>query len=303
MSEDLLLAAQNAHDRTRNWRLALGWRRWLVMLLLIGLIGILWEASKALFGIPDYKLPHITAILGEFGARTQGGSGPIWALLMLQNAGVTFGEALGGFVLGSLLGCMLAVLFIASPLLERGLLPYVVGSQLVPILAIAPMVVVGVGRIDPPAWLSESTQATFNTFKTYFAKSLIATYLTFFPVTIGMLRGLRSVAPDALALMRSYAASRWQVFWKLRLPASLPYLFTSLKVSATASIIGAIIGELPVGSSRGLGVVIVNAAQYYNSRPQNLWAAVLVASLLGLSFYGVVALAERLIVRGRAINT
>jgi NitT/TauT family transport system permease protein len=113
-----------------------------------------------------------------------------------------------------------------------------------------------------------------------------------------MLRGLRSVPPDALALMRSYAANGRQVFWKLRLPASLPYLFTALKVSATASVIGAIVGELPVGSARGIGVVIVNAAQYYSSRPQNLWAAVLVASLLGLFFYSATAMAERLIVRG-----
>ena len=247
-------------------------------------VAILWEAAKVSFTIPDYKLPHLYSILGEFGARTQGGTGPIWAVLMLKNAGTTLGEAITGFVLGGILGCALAIIFSASPLLERGLLPYVVGSQLVPILAIAPMVVVGMGRLGAPDWLS---------------KAIIAAYLTFFPVTIGMLRGLRSVPPDALELMRSYAAGPWQILWKLRLPASLPYLFTALKVSATASVIGAIVGELPVGSSRGIGVVIVNAAQYYNSRPQNLWAAVLVASLIGLFFYGCIVLAERLVVRGQ----
>jgi NitT/TauT family transport system permease protein len=283
VSEDLILATKAARS-ARGVRSAFQSRRWLAPLLILVLSCVVWESAKALLTIPDDQLPHIAAILGEFGERTQGGEGPIWAVLMLQNAGVTLGEAVIGFVLGGLLGIGLAIIFTASQLLERGLLPYVVGSQLVPILAIAPMVVVGMGSMGAPDWLS---------------KAIIAAYLTFFPVTIGMLRGLRSVSPDALALMRSYAANGWQVFWKLRLPASLPYLFTALKISATASVIGAIIGELPVGSSQGIGVVIINSVQYVSRRPQNLWAAVLVASLIGLCFYGAVALAERFVVRGQ----
>jgi NitT/TauT family transport system permease protein len=283
VSEEAIPAAKTT-GAGRGLGAAFHSRRWLATLVIVGLIAIVWEGAKALFNIPDAQLPHLAAIVGEFGERTQGGQGPVWAVLMLQNAGVTLGEAVTGFVLGGLLGCALAILFTASPLLERGLLPYVIGSQLVPILAIAPMVVIGMGSMGAPDWLS---------------KAIIATYLTFFPVTIGMSRGLRSASPDALALMRSYAASGWQVFWKLRLPASLPYLFTALKVSATASVIGAIIGELPVGSVSGIGVVIVNSVQYVSRRPQNLWAAVLVASLIGLFFYGVVALTERLVVRGQ----
>jgi NitT/TauT family transport system permease protein len=285
LSDELTLIGNNGQATHRRLRLPAGSQRYIAPLVIVVLVVVAWVAAKRLWAIPDYKLPYLGTILGEFGVRTQGGSGPVWAVLMLRNAAVTFGEALTGFVIGTVFGMILAVLFTSSSLLERGLLPYVVGSQLVPILAIAPMVVVGMGRLGAPDWLS---------------KAIIAAYLTFFPVTIGMLRGLRSVSPDALALMRSYAASGWQVFWKLRLPASLPYLFTALKVSATASVVGAIIGELPVGASRGIGVVLINASQYYNSRPQNLWAAVLVASLLGLFFYGLVALAERLIVRGRA---
>jgi NitT/TauT family transport system permease protein len=248
------------------------------------LIAIAWESAKALFGIPDQKLPHLLDILTEFGAPTLGGSGPILAVALFQNALVTLGEALMGFVLGGLLGCALAIVFAASRLFERGLLPFVVGSQTVPILAIAPMVVIGLGQIGAPDWV---------------AKAVVAAYLTFFPVTIGMLRGLRSTSPDALDLMHSYAAAPSQVFLKLRLPAALPYLFTSLKVAATASVIGALVAELPAGSRYGIGVEIIKAAQFYNSRPPLLFATVLVASAIGLCFYGMVALAERAIVHQR----
>ena len=163
-------------------------------------------------------------------------------------------------------------------------MPYVVGSQTVPILAIAPMVVVGMGRMGAPSWA---------------AKAIVAAYLTFFPVTIGMLRGLRATPPDALALMRSYAATPLQLFLKLRLPAALPHLFTSLKIAATASVIGAIVAELPAGAQRGIGVSIINAAQYYNSRPPALYATILVAAMVGLVCYGTVVLAERLVLRER----
>jgi NitT/TauT family transport system permease protein len=126
---------------------------------------------------------------------------------------------------------------------------------------------------------------------------VIAAYLTFFPVTVNMARGLRAIDPDALALMRALAASTREVLFKLRLPAALPYLFTALRLAATASVIGAIIGELPVGSRLGMGVVIINAAQYYNWRPANLWAAILVTALIGIAFYQTVAWVERRMVR------
>jgi NitT/TauT family transport system permease protein len=251
--------------------------------ILVALFAV-WAGAKALFDISDQKLPGIGAVLGAFFERTRGGAGPLLIVKLLGDAGVTFGEALLGFVLGAALGCGLAVLFAASPLLERGLLPYVVGSQMVPILAIAPMVVVGLGQLRAPDWL---------------AKAVVAAYLTFFPVTIGMLRGLRSVQPDALDLMRSYAASPGQTFWKLRLPAALPFLFTSFKVAATASVIGALVAELPAGSSRGIGVEIIKSAQFYNSSPPQLYATVVMAAAVGLAFYGVVTLAEKLIVRER----
>src|SRR5262245_26000262 len=239
---------------------------------------VIWEATKILFALPSYQLPHLHEIVLDF--LRQGAGGERWVWIMAQNAAYTALESLIGFALGGVTGLVLAVGFAHSRWLERGLLPYVVASQTVPILAIAPMVVV---------WLGTS----------WFSKAVIAAYLTFFPVTVNMSRGLRAVDPDALALMRALAASSRQVFFKLRLPASLPYLFTALRISATASVIGAIVGELPVGSRFGMGVVIINAAQYYNWRPANLWAAIAVSALIGIAFYRAVAVLERRVIRWR----
>lgn len=250
-------------------------RRVLISAAVVAVLIVVWEGSKVLFGIPIYKLPHTYEILKEFVRR--GGNGQLMLLILSQNALATAYEAVAGFVIGGIAGFVLAVAFAHSRLMERGLLPYVIASQTVPILAIAPMVVVWLGT----SWVS---------------KAVIAAYLTFFPVTINVLRGLRSVDPDALALLHSYGATPSQIFLKLRLPASTPYLFTALRISATASVIGAIVGELPVGSRYGMGVVIINAAQYYNWQPANLWAAILVGAFLGIGFYAAVAWTERRIV-------
>jgi NitT/TauT family transport system permease protein len=127
--------------------------------------------------------------------------------------------------------------------------------------------------------------------------AVIAAYLTFFPVAINTLRGLQSADPRAHELLRSYAATPWQVLWRLRVPASLPYLFTALKVSATASVVGAIIGELPSSIQNGLGGAILNFNQYYSLVPENLWATNLIAAALGISFFVLVVIAEKLVVR------
>lgn len=259
-------------NSTRDNRAGRSPRRRLSSLVIGAAIAVVWEGGKALFAIPSYKLPHLHEILVDF--LRQGAGGERWFSIMAQNAAFTALESLIGFTLGGLTGLVLAIGFAHSRLLERGLLPYVVASQTVPVLAIAPMVVV---------WLGTS----------WFSKAVIAAYLTFFPVTINMARGLRAIDPDALALMRALAATSRQVFVKLRFPASLPYLFTALRISATASVIGAIVGELPVGSRFGMGVVIINAAQYYNWHPANLWAAILVSALIGIAFYHAVVLVER----------
>jgi NitT/TauT family transport system permease protein len=172
---------------------------------------------------------------------------------------------------------------------ERAFMPYVVASQTVPIIAIAPMVVVWGGRIDLPQWLSVS---------------LIAAYLTFFPVAINTLRGLRSPQPTALELMRSYASSPSETLWKLQVPAALPYIFTALKVSAAASVIGAIVGELPAGLRGGLGRDLLQFSQQFTAAPEKLFAAVLIAGIAGILFVGLItALEHRWVEANRRLVT
>ncbi|MEP7356076.1 MAG: ABC transporter permease [Anaerolineales bacterium] len=256
------------------------WRRALAFAGVFAAIAVVWEGAKALFHITDYNLPHILSIPQAF-INPIGATGQSLAVYILWQTQFTVYEAVVGFVLGALAGFGLGVLFAHSRLLERGCLPYVVASQTVPILAIAPMVVIWLGR-------------------GFFSIALIASYLTFFPVVINTLRGLLSVEPAALELMQSYAATRREILFKLRLPASLPYLFTALKLSSTASIIGAIIAEM-TGSQRGLGWNLVYFAQYYNTNPPNLWAAIALSGLLGLAFYGSIVAIERRIVRWQPV--
>ena len=187
-----------------------------------------------------------------------------------------------GFALGASVGFLLGIVMSEWRVLQRGFLPYVVASQTVPILAVAPIVVVYLGSYGIAPWVRVA---------------VIAAYLTFFPVAINTLRGLQSTERRALELMRALAAGRWTVLWKLRVPAALPYIFSALKVSATASVVGAIIGEAPSSIQDGLGGYIVNFNQYYTLNPQNLWATNIVAALLGIAFFLAVVLSERIVVR------
>ena len=228
------------------------------------------------FPVNDRSMPHLWDIFGQFFEPSRR-SGPLLITVLLQAAASTMQKAALGFAMGAFVGFALGILIAHSRLLERGLLPYLVASQTVPILAIAPMVVV---------WLGAGLVSV----------AIIAAYLTFFPVTVNTLRGLRSADPRAHELMRSYAASRWDVLWKLTVPASMPYLFTALKIAGPASVVRTIIGELPSSIQGGLAGLILNYNIYYSTSPASLWATIVVASLLGIAFYAAVALAERLLI-------
>ncbi|HEU5370962.1 MAG TPA: ABC transporter permease [Gaiellaceae bacterium] len=229
------------------------------------------------FKVDNITLPHLWTIFKALGEPSRY-QGPLLITVLLESAWFTAKEALAGFAMGAVVGFALAVGLVHSRLAQRALLPYIVASQTIPILAVAPMVVV---------WLKAGWQSV----------AVIAAYLTFFPVTINTLRGLQAVEPRAYELMRSYAASPLQVLWRLRVPSSLPYLFSALKISATASVVGAIIGELPSSIQDGLGGAILNFNQYYSIQPENLWATNVIAAALGIAFFLAVVIAEKLVVR------
>jgi NitT/TauT family transport system permease protein len=271
------------------------WRPALIRAVMLVAVAValyaLWEAFKWVgertgltigsFVVDDRTFPHIHDIVGQLFEPSRR-NGPLLIEVLWDAALFTAKEAAVGFALGASIGFLLGVLLAHSRLLQRGFLPYIVASQTIPILAVAPMVVVWMGGRGFPDW---------------FSVSVISAYLTFFPVTINTLRGLTSVDPRALELMNSYAASTLQILWRLRLPTSLPYLFAAFKISATACVVGAIIGELPASIQDGLGGAILNFNQYYSTTPENLWATNLVAAALGIVFFLVVVIVEKIVVR------
>ena len=192
---------------------------------------------------------------------------------LAYHAWVTLSATLLGFAIGTIFGIVLAVLIVHARALEKSLLPWVICSQMVPILAIAPIIIVVLGAIGIRGLLP---------------KSIISAYLCFFPVTISMVKGFTSPDPIQLDLMRTWSATKSQVFWKLRWPSSIPYLFTGLKVAVTISLVGAIVGELPTGAQAGIGARLLTGS-YYGQTVQ-IWAALIVASVLAA---GMVAIIDR----------
>lgn len=203
---------------------------------------------------------------------------------LVYHAGVTLSSTVVGFTLGTLLGILIAVGIVHVRALERSLMPWIIASQMVPILAVAPMVIVVLGAVNITGLLP---------------KALISTYLSFFPVAVGMVKGLRSPELIQLDLMRTYNASAAQTFWKLRVPASIPFLFTSMKVAIAASVVGAIVGELPTGAVAGIGSKLLAGAYY--SQTIDIWAALIAGSVLAALLVAIVALAGKIV--DRAMGT
>jgi NitT/TauT family transport system permease protein len=201
---------------------------------------------------------------------------------LLFHVAVTAESTLWGFALGTLLGLLLAVCIVHSRTLDRALLPWIVASQSVPVLAIAPIVLVILGSLG---------------FAGVAPKAVIAMYLCFFPVTVAMVQGLRSPQRIEMEMLHTYAASAWQTLWLLRLPAALPFVFPALRVGIAAGLVGAMVAELPTGAQAGLGARLLTGSYYGNT--VQIWSALVMSALLGLLLTGVVAAVEHLVLRQR----
>ena len=199
---------------------------------------------------------------------------------LVHHAWITLSATLLGFGMGTVLGIALAVGIVHSRAMDMSVMPWIITSQTIPILAIAPMIIVVLNAVGVSGLLP---------------KALISTYLAFFPVAVGMVKGLRS--PDAMQLdqMRTWSATGAQMLWKLRWPSSIPYLFASLKVGVAAALVGAIVGELPTGAVAGLGARLL-AGSYYGQTVQ-IWSALIAAAVLAGTLVGLVGLANRIVLR------
>ncbi len=292
-----LVSASTSSAEQSNSRLAESAKPILRAFVLLLAGALLWEGYKAMgqatggtwpltnVSLPvrtnSRSMPHVWDVIGALFRPARRGGEDLLLIILLRAALFTWRSAMLGFILGSAVGFGIGVLFTRSRLAERGLMPYVAASQTIPVIAIAPILVIWGGKLGLPNWVPVM---------------VVSSYLAFFPVAINTLRGLRSPAPTAAELMRSYAASPTQELWKLRVPASLPYVFPALKVGASAAVIGAIVGELPAGMGQGLGRAILNFASSFSSAPEKLFASVVISALLGLVFVGLVSVFERLTV-------
>ena len=231
----------------------------------------------------DLTMPHAMDIADELFEEVRDGRARLPLFLFLLKKGwFTLQEAAIGFTLGLTVGLSLAILMLRWRVAERGLLPWINVSQTIPLIALAPIIVTWGRQQDLPDMLSIS---------------LIAAYLTFFPVAVSALRGLQSPDSAHVELMRSYAAPWRTTLVKLRLPAARAYLFPALKIAATLSVVGAIVGEISIGTKTGLGRAILEYAQRYAVSPERLYASVIGAAVLGLLVFGLVSLAEWIAVR------
>lgn len=199
---------------------------------------------------------------------------------LIHHAWITFSSTILGFIIGTLFGILLAVGIVHNKALDKSLMPWVISSQTIPILAIAPMIIVVLNAVGIQGLLP---------------KAFISTYLSFFPVVVGMVKGLRSPEVIHLDLMHTYSASQWQILWKLRWPSSVPYLFTSMKIAIAAALVGAIVGELPTGAISGLGARLL-AGSYYGQTIQ-IWSALFMAAAMAGSLVAIVGIANRIVLK------
>ncbi|MGZ5296427.1 MAG: ABC transporter permease [Actinomycetota bacterium] len=282
-------------------------RRTSMFALSLLLVAMAWELYKwvgpqdggTVFGwsiLPranDTAMPHVWEMLSRYARPERRGADGSILLTVAAGAWFSLRLALTGFVLGTVIGLGLAVLMARFKVMERGLLPYLVISQTVPLIALAPLVVswggkLHIGGFEWPRWLSAA---------------VLGAFLAFFPVAVGTLKGLTSAPPESLELMDSYAASWRQTLFKLRFPAAVPFVLPALKLAATASVVGVVVAEISTGLSGGVGRLIIEYAREATSDPAKVYTAVFGAAALGLSMAAIVALVDVATMRNRASET
>lgn len=252
----------------------------------IGIAIVMWELVKWLGGVislpintSDATMPHVWSMVAAMGEpEVRGSETTVFQAVVIATLRSLI-LAAGGFVIGAGVGLLLAVIMQRFLFMERGLLPFVIASQTVPLIALAPLIV-GIGNrisVGPIEW------------NTTYSVMFIAAYLAFFPVSVGALRGLQAPSPTAVELMRSYGASPGQTTRKLRFPASVPYLVPALKVSAAAAVVGTVVAEISTGVRGGIGRLLIEYARQITSQPSKVYVAVLGALVMGLIVAALVA--------------
>ena len=287
-------------------RTSTGNRRWtkaLMFVVSLLLVAAFWELYKVVgpeaggkvFGLnilprsSDRAMPHVWDMLSRYGRpEIRSSDRKIWTVV-LAGAWFSFRLALVGFAIGTVLGLGLSVLMARFRFVERGVLPYLVVSQTVPLIALAPLVVSWGGKLEIfgwewPRWLSAS---------------VLGAFLAFFPIAVGSLRGLRSAPAAAVELMESYAASWWQTLRKLLFPSAVPYIVPALKLAASSSVIGVVVAEISTGLKGGIGRLIIEYAREATGDPAKVFTAVFGAAVLGLAMSGFVTLADVYMMRNR----
>ncbi|TEX52454.1 MAG: hypothetical protein B7C55_00285 [Actinomycetales bacterium mxb001] len=276
-------------SRAKRGLVSLGWALGGVLVAIL-----LWEGVKVLgsiitlpFETSDQAMPHVWSIVsGAMQPEVRGSDTPVWQTVLIA-AIYTLVIAFGGFLIGVAVGLLLAIVMQRFAFFERGLLPFVIASQTVPLIALAPLIV-GIGNrisIGPFEW--GQTQSIM----------FIAAYLAFFPLSVGALRGLQAATPTQVELMRSYAATPRQALWKLRFPASIPYLVPALKVSAAAAVVGTVVAQISTGGRGGIGRLIIEYARETTAQPAKVYVAVIGAVIVGLLAAGLVALLDLYLTR------
>ena len=278
-----------------------------MFVLSIALVVALWEMYKVvgpqdggkLFGagvLPrsnDTAMPHVWTMLSRYGRpEVRGSDKRVW-VVVLEGAWFSFRLAIVGFLLGSSVGVGLSILMSRFRIVERGLLPYLVVSQTVPLIALAPLVALWGGKLhifgfEWPRW---------------FSAAVLGAFLSFFPIAVGTLRGLASAPAAAVELMESYAASWKQILLKLRFPSAIPYMIPAFKLGASGSVVGVVVAEISTGLKGGIGRLIIEYAREATADPAKVFTAVFGAAALGLTMAGVIAISDVYLMRNRPKET